>query len=146
MRKLLALISKNAYIIAFALAAAAMAGSLYYSEILKLAPCVLCWYQRITMYPIVLLAAVAIWTDDNKAYRYILPLATIGLVVSIYHNLLYYGFIPESIQPCTFGVACNTRYESWLGFITIPLQSFFVYASLVGVMLIKRAEGKTKPA
>ena len=142
MKKLLTFIANNAYIIVFAQAIIAMSGSLFYSEILHLTPCVLCWYQRICMYPLVLLSAVAVWTDDKKAFRYILPLALIGFVIGLYHNLLYYNILPEAVAPCQLGVSCTTRYMSWLGFITIPLQSFTAFTIISATMLIKRREEK----
>ncbi|MBT6325734.1 MAG: disulfide bond formation protein B, partial [Bdellovibrionales bacterium] len=30
-------------------------GSLFFSEIMEFTPCVLCWYQRIAMYPLVII-------------------------------------------------------------------------------------------
>jgi disulfide bond formation protein DsbB len=140
MKPLLAWISKNAYILIFALAALGMAGSLYYSEVLGLVPCLLCWYQRITLYPIVLIAAIAIWNDDRKAYRYILPLILIGTLISVYQNLLYYGIIPETLAPCTLGVSCTTRYESWLAWLPIPLQALGAHFMILGITLLKRRD------
>src|SRR4051794_4564038 len=71
--------------------------SLYFSEILKLIPCVLCWYQRIAMYPLVILLAVSIIRKDKDVVWYILPLSLIGWIIAVYHNLLYYKILPESI-------------------------------------------------
>lgn len=142
MKKLLSFIAKNAYLIVFAQAIIAMSGSLFYSEIMHLTPCVLCWYQRICMYPLVLLSGIAVWTDDKKAFRYILPLALIGLGIGLYHNLLYYNILPEAIAPCQLGVSCTTRYMSWLGFITIPLQSLTAFTIISATMLIARREDK----
>lgn len=139
---ILKFIRTNAFAIAFAQALVGMLGSLYFSEIRHFAPCVLCWYQRIALYPIVLIAAFAIWQDDKKADRYILPLAGIGLAISVYHNLLYYKFIPEAIQPCTFGVSCTTPLISWLGFITIPFLSMLGFAVIVASMVIYRRTNK----
>src|SRR3989344_5301181 len=87
--------------IVFLVSAAATLGSLYFSEILKLPPCVLCWYQRIFMYPIAFISGIALYRKGKSWAWYVLPLALIGLAVAIYHNLLYYGILPESIQPCT---------------------------------------------
>lgn len=143
MKKMLSFISKNAYLIVFAQAIIAMSGSLFYSEVLHLTPCILCWYQRICMYPLVLISAIAIWTDDKKAYRYILPLALIGFGIGLYHNLLYYNIIPEALAPCRLGVSCTTRYVSWLGFITIPLQSFTAFTIIsITTLIARRADKK----
>lgn len=104
-----------------------MVGSLFFSEVMKLPPCLLCWYQRIAMYPLVLILPIGIISQDSKVRRYSLPLALIGFVIASYHVLLYYGVIPESIVPCTQGVSCTSRQIEWLGFITIPLLSFMAF-------------------
>jgi len=113
--------------IALAQASVATAASLFFSEVMSLPPCVLCWYQRIAMYPLVVVLAVGIVRGDGSASSYGLPLALIGLVVAIYHNLLYYDVIPESIAPCTSGVSCTSRQIEWAGFITIPLLSLTAF-------------------
>src|SRR5689334_5543280 len=87
----------------------AMVGSLFFSEVMNLPPCVLCWYQRIAMYPLVVIIGIGIINRDNRVKSYALPLCLIGLAISIYHNLLYYHFIPESIAPCTQGISCTSR-------------------------------------
>ncbi len=113
----------------------AMVGSLFFSEVMNLPPCVLCWYQRIAMYPLVLIIAVGIGLRDVRVKFYALPIALIGLVVSVYHNLLYYGVIPESITPCTQGISCTSRQIEWLGFITIPMLALTSFI-IVSVCLI----------
>lgn len=116
--------------IAWTQALIATFGSLYFSEVMHLPPCVLCWYQRIFMYPIVLIAAVGIIRRDKALSTYILPLSITGWLISLYHNLLYYKIIPESITPCQLGVSCTTRQIEWLGFITIPLLSFLAFTAI----------------
>lgn len=112
---------------AWVVALVATAGSLFFSEVMDLPPCVLCWYQRIAMYPLVLVIGVGIATRDTRWKVYALPLAIGGLTVSIYHNLLYYGLIPESITPCKEGISCTTVQIEWLGFITIPLMALTAF-------------------
>ena len=133
------LISKYLLPLIFLVSATATLGSLYFSEILKLPPCVLCWYQRIFMYPIAFISAIGIYKKDKNSVVYILALSLVGLTVAIYHNLLYYGILPESIQPCTLGVSCTTRQLDLLGFISIPLMSLaaFVLISLSSLLYIK---------
>lgn len=138
--RLPAFLKKNVFYIAFAQALIAILGSLYFSEILKLPPCLLCWYQRIAMYPIALIAGLAIWHDDKRADRYILPFAYIGFIISIYHNLLYYHVLPESIQPCTLGVSCTSRFIELGGIITIPLLSMLGFIVIILSMLVYRRE------
>ena len=132
------LLQKNILYIAWVQSIIAMFGSLYFSEVMKLPPCVLCWYQRILMYPLTALIAVGILRRDKGIYQYVLPLSITGFLVATYHNLLYYGIIPESIQPCRLGISCTTRQIEWLGFITIPLMSLTAFAIITTCMLIYR--------
>jgi disulfide bond formation protein DsbB len=105
----------------------ATVGSLFFSEVMQLPPCVLCWYQRIAMYPLVMIIGVGILTGDRRVKNYALPVCLAGLAVAVYHNLLYYNVIPESIAPCTQGISCTSRQIEWLGFITIPLLSLTAF-------------------
>lgn len=119
--------------LAWIIALVATVGSLFFSEVMQLPPCVLCWYQRIAMYPLIVIIGAGIsMRDGSRLKYYALPLALIGLAISIYHNLLYYGILPESITPCTQGVSCTSRQIEWLGFITIPLMALTAF---VGVSL-----------
>jgi disulfide bond formation protein DsbB len=85
------------------------------------------------MYPLVLVIGVGIVFRDAKWKYYALPLSLTGLAIAIYHNLLYYNLIPESITPCKEGISCTTVQIEWLGFKTIPLMSLtaFVIVSIV---------------
>ena len=118
---------ENILYLAWIQACIATLGSLYFSEVMDLPPCVLCWYQRILMYPLSLIIAIGIWRRDSALYLYVLPLSTLGLGIATYHNLLYYGILPKSIQPCLLGVSCTTRQIEWLGFITIPMMSLLAF-------------------
>jgi disulfide bond formation protein DsbB len=113
--------------LAWAISLLATLGSLYFSEIAKFPPCILCWYQRICMYPLVIIAAVGIMRKNKDLPLYILPLSLIGMAIGIYHNLLYYNIIPESIAPCQLGISCTTKYIEWAGFITIPFLSLLAF-------------------
>lgn len=110
--------------------------SLYFSEVMKLVPCVLCWYQRICMYPLILITAVAILKKDKAIADYVLPLSITGFLIAVYHNLLYYGILPESVAPCTQGISCTTKQIEWLGFVTIPLLSMLTFALITLCMVI----------
>ena len=113
--------------IAFVQALIATLGSLFFSEILHFPPCILCWYQRICIYPLVLILAVCIMKKDKNAPYFVLPLSLIGLGISIYQNLLIYKVIPESLAPCTIGVSCTTKYIAYFGFVTIPFLSMLAF-------------------
>ena len=109
-------------------------GSLYFSEVMLLPPCVLCWYQRICMYPIAVILTVGLAGHDRRVPRYVWPLALVGLAIAIYHNLLYYDVILETFAPCGAGVSCTDRQIEWIGFITIPLLSFAGFTLIVGCL------------
>ena len=128
--------------IAWATALTGMAGSLFFSEVMDLPPCVLCWYQRIAMYPLVLIIGIGIATRDTRWKIYALPLALIGLAVSIYQNLLYYGVIPENLSPCMQGVSCAERQIEWLGFITIPLMGMMGFVFTCACLILYRPNKK----
>ena len=117
---------------------AATGTSLFYSEILKFTPCVLCWYQRIFMFPLVVVIAVGILRRDKKVYQYVLPLSFIGLAIAFYHVLLQFGVLPESVTPCSVGVSCLTKFTGYFGFITIPVLSFAAFSVITICILLYR--------
>ncbi|MGI8419891.1 MAG: disulfide bond formation protein B [Candidatus Levyibacteriota bacterium] len=122
--------------VAFMLALISTLASLSFSEIFKLTPCVLCWYQRICMYPLVFISAVSILRKQKDLHTYILPLSILGLLISIYHNLLYFHILPESIAPCVQGISCTSKQIEFFGFITIPFGSMIAFALITATMLL----------
>ncbi len=111
-------------------------GSLYFSEIMKLPPCSLCWYQRVFLYPIAIVTLVHILKNkfDDLSVEFVL--ATLGFMVALYHNLLYYGFI-ENIVPCTQGVSCTSRQIEWFGFVTIPFLSLLAFTLILTAVSVR---------
>lgn len=138
------IIKQNILYIAFIQALFAMVGSLFFSEILKFPPCVLCWYQRIAMYPLVPIIAIGILKKDKLLPYYVLPLSLVGLAIAFYHNLLYYNLIPESQAPCLLGVSCTTKFIEFLGFMTIPFLSFVSFAIITTCMYVYMKEKSDK--
>ena len=127
---------------AFLISLVATFGSLFFSEIMNFIPCSLCWYQRIFMYPLVFLFSINLLLPDDKIFKYAFPLACIGWLISIYHNLLMFKIIPEKLSPCIQGVPCSVDYINWLGFITIPLLSFFAYTLILILLINLKKENK----
>ena len=119
----------NLYL-AWLVALVSMGGSLYFSEIAMFEPCRLCWYQRICMYPLVLLLGIAAYRNDRGIIPYARALAGIGLLIALWHYMEQKVPFLHDIAPCTVGVPCNTDYIDWLGFITIP------FLALIGFTLI----------
>jgi disulfide bond formation protein DsbB len=137
-------IRPNLAYLAWLQALVAMLGSLFFSEVMKLPPCVLCWYQRILMYPLVFIIAVGILLEDKRLNFYALPLSITGLVIAVYHNLLYYNIIPEAITPCSAGISCTTRQIEWFGFITIPLLSLIAFTLITLAMFLYKKESNNE--
>lgn len=129
-------IKNNILYLAWLFALTGMTISLYFSEIMKLPPCTLCWYQRIALYPLVAIIPIGILKKDKNLPSYVLPLSIVGMLIALYHNLLYYKIIPESITPCTLGVSCTTKLIELFGFITIPLLSLTAFILITISMLI----------
>ena len=116
-------------------AAVATAGSLYLSEVLGLIPCELCWYQRILMYPLVIVVGVAALEKRVGAYRTALPLSITGVAVAAYHSYLQVAVEPTT---CTVG-GCGTVQYQVLG-LTIPNLSLLAFVSISVVLMIAAIE------
>lgn len=129
-------------LIGFITASIATLGSLFFSEIMQFVPCNMCWYQRIFMYPLVLIFLVNLLYPDDKVYKYAMPLVLVGLFFAIYHNLLMFGIIPESVVPCVQGIPCSTKYINWFGFINIPFLSLVSYSIIFFALLGLKKEIK----
>ncbi len=110
-------------------------GSLFFSHVIGFAPCVLCWYQRIFLFPLVIILAMGLFPFDKRVIKYALPLAIAGWLTALYHNLLYSGIIPENIQPCSQGVSCTEKYIDLFGFITIPMLSLLSFSTTIGLLI-----------
>ncbi|KAA0565086.1 disulfide oxidoreductase [Rossellomorea aquimaris] len=125
--------------LAWASSLVATMGSLYFSEIMKYEPCVLCWYQRILMYPMVILLGVAYVRKDFQAALYSTILSGIGLIVSLYHYSIQKVSILTESAPACGRVPCTGEYINLFGFITIPflaLTGFFIIF-IASVMVLK---------
>jgi disulfide bond formation protein DsbB len=111
-------------------------GSLFFSEVMGFAPCILCWYQRIAVFPLVLILPMGLFPFDANAAKFALPLTLAGLLTAVYHNLVYAGLMPQSIQPCTQGVPCTEKYIELFGFVSIPLLSLLALSAMTALLII----------
>ncbi len=123
-------------LLAWTAAIIATLGSLYFSEVMHFIPCMLCWYQRIFMYPLAIILGIAFYRNDQGIYRYVLPLSIIGMLISGYHTLLQRLPYLQQFEMCTTGVPCSKDYINWLGFITIPLLAFIAFTIITVSLLI----------
>lgn len=117
-------------------------GSLYFSEVLHFIPCTLCWFQRIFMYPLVIILGVAFYRNDCEVYRYVLPLSIIGIVLSGYQIALEKIPYLQEFEMCTTGVPCSKDYLDLFGFITIPMMAFTAFTIITVCLIILARKGQ----
>ena len=129
-------LSEYGLYLSWAIALVSMVASLYFSEVVGIVPCILCWLQRIAMYPLVAIIAVGIIRRDKVVSLYVLPLSIIGAIVAFYQNLLIWGVVSETLAPCSFGVSCVTQSFVVLNFITIPLLSLVSFLIITILMAV----------
>ncbi len=115
-------------------------GSLYFSEIKGFIPCELCWYQRIFMYPLVLLLGIGTFQNDSSVKKFVLPLALVGGSISLMHYLEQKipGF--GGFKPCVSGVPCSAQYINWFGFITIPFLALVAFVIIACCMIFMKSK------
>ena len=118
------------------LASGATLGSLFFSEIMELPPCSLCWYQRIFMFPLPVVLWMGLFPFDVKVVRYALPLALGGCAVALFHISLQLGIVPESAAPCRQGVSCSDTELALFGFVSIPMLSLLAFATVSALLLV----------
>ena len=126
--------------IAFLVSGTCMAGSLYFSEVANYEPCRLCWYQRVCMYPIAIVLLVALVRRKRDATPYVLVLATIGMVVSIYHYVVeWYPTLESNV--CSLTVPCTTVWFREFGFISLPLMALTGFITVITVLAAPQIAG-----
>ncbi len=109
-------------------------GSLFFSEVMELPPCSLCWVQRVFMFPLALILLIGLFPFDGSVVRYALPMALCGALVALYHMLLQLGIIPESAAPCRQGVPCSDVSFALFGFVSIPMLSLLIFSVVAGLL------------
>ena len=126
--------------LAFGVAAVATLGSLFFSEVAHFIPCKLCWFQRIAMYPLVLVALPAL-ALDRKAARYFLPLPLVGFAVSVWHILVERGVISET-QSCEISApgGCSVKWIEEFGYMTIPILAATGFALIAVLLALSTAD------
>ncbi len=125
---------RNSLLFSFIIALTAMLGSLFYSEILGLEPCPLCWYQRILMYPLVLITGTALLTKAKNYRAYIYPFTVIGALIAILHYTLQVFTVPVACGPGA--VTCEVIHFASFGFVTIPFMALTAFILIFLLMLL----------
>lgn len=126
---------------ALAIATVSTAMSLYYSEIAGFAPCVLCWWQRIFIYPQVILLGLALWKKEKQIIDYAIAVLIPGLVVSLYQVSLQFG-VSDALNCAAVGPSCNARYVYEYGYITIPVMALTAIIAMLLALFLARNSSK----
>ncbi len=125
--------------LAWLVTATAMFGSLYFSESQKFEPCKLCWYQRIAMFSLVVVLLVGNLRRDRNLAWYAVPLAGIGIVISIYHYLV--EWYPQlETGSCSLTAPCSAVYFREFGFISLSFMAMCGFAAVLALMLLPPKE------
>lgn len=137
----------SALVSAFVVAGLATLGSLYFSEVAHFEPCRLCWYQRIAMYPLVIILGIAAWRGDARVRRYVIPLAAIGALIAAYHYALeWLPWLDSGV--CSASTPCTLVWFREFGFVSLPylaLSAFFFILALVALAPVPAADDREDP-
>ncbi len=133
-------------LLAWLVALLSTAVALFLGEVMGMAPCMLCWYQRICMFPLALVLAQAVLTDDRRGAVYALPLAVLGWGFALYHSLLVVGWVPKSWTPCTSGVSCTDQKLTVLNNIQLPWLSLAAFTALVILLGLSLFQTSRRPS
>jgi disulfide bond formation protein DsbB len=125
--------------LATAIATVATAGSLFFSEVAGYVPCALCWYQRIAMYPLVVVLGVAGWRRDHEVWRTAVPIAGIGALVAAWH-IAVERFPELGGTVCDPAAPCALRWVEELGFLTLPTMALIGFVAIIVLTLLVRTE------
>lgn len=111
-------------------------GSLYLSELKRLAPCSLCWYERMCLFPLIILLGVAVYKGFVNIFSYVIAFPVIGFLFSAFHVAIQEipGFHP--IKVCSSNLSCTTKQSIGLGFISPPMIACFAFLILIILLCI----------
>lgn len=128
--------AKHALAFGFIAALGGMAVSLFYSEVAGYTPCNLCWFQRIFLYPQVVLLGMALWKKDARVADYSIALSFIGGIIAAYHSYIQYG--GPSLIRCSVANACSQRFVFEYGYITLPVMALTVFTFIIITMVTQK--------
>jgi disulfide bond formation protein DsbB len=121
--------------LAWSVATVATLGSLYYSDVVGFPPCLLCWYQRIAMYPLAVVLGVAALRADRGSAWYTVPVAALGAAIALYHYFLEW-FPTLDVGACSVDVPCSVPWFRTFGFISLPYMALSGFLAVVALSLI----------
>jgi disulfide bond formation protein DsbB len=130
------LVQPRANLAGWIVAVLATVGSLYFSEVARFTPCTLCWYQRIAMYPFVVLLGVAAVRREQRAPTGASTLALAGAVVAAYHVAL--EWIPSlDTGACSAAVPCTFVWFRVFGVISLPTLALIAFLLILTLTLVR---------
>jgi len=135
LRWLREVVGDSALTLAWIVALVATLGSLYFSEVAHFVPCSLCWWQRIAMYPLVVILGIAALRSDHGIRRYVLPMVAIGAVISAYHYQLE-RFPSQTALACSAAAPCTTVWVWRFHYISIPFMAFSAFTLIATLLLL----------
>jgi len=133
-------VAPHANLLGFVVALVATTGSLYYSEQVGYIPCQLCWYQRILMYPLVIVLGVAALRKDRRAWMTVVPFVAIGAGVSTYHWLVERVPSFAESSSCSLEAPCTAPWFEKLGFVTLAWMALSGFL-LIGTLMVCQIVG-----
>ncbi len=135
--KVIVFFQKNAVLFSFLIVLGGTVASLYYSEIVGYPPCNLCWYQRVFLYPQLILTGIALYSKDQSVFKYLMPLSVVGGVIAAYQYLLQLGLVSDAICGVGGG-SCTQIYVSNFGYVTMVMMSFTAFLLLTSLAFVGR--------
>lgn len=143
-RPTLAMLAPAGRWLAFLVTGTATAGSLYFSEIQEFTPCRLCWFQRIFMFSLAVITFVGAVRRDPGVRRYAIPLAGLGICVSIYHYLV--EWYPQlETDSCAISVPCSVPWYREFGFVTLSFSAMCGFAAVLALMTVVPSDDASAP-
>lgn len=140
LESLRASVGSSALVAAFVVATLATLGSLYFSEVAHFEPCRLCWYQRIAMYPLVVILGIAALRRDPGVRRYAMPLAVIGAFIATYHYAL--EWLPWlDTGACSATTPCTIVWFREFGFISLPYLALSAFLLILAFLWLSDGSG-----
>ena len=127
--------------LATAIALVTTLGSLYYSEIAGYPPCTLCWYQRIAIYPQVIVLGAAALRRDRAVWLTSVPLAVVGVAISAWHVVI--ERLPSLAGPCDPANPCTIKWVEEFGLLTVPTMALIAGSAFIALTLVARTAPAT---
>ena len=123
-------------LLAWLVATTATLGALFIGEVMGMTPCLLCWYQRIFMFPLAIILGMAAFAEDRRGAVYALPLALGGAAIAGYHTALIAGWVPQWWVPCGAGPSCSEQSLEILNGIQIPWLSLLAFIAIAFLLFV----------